>query len=772
MSLLERIRRVPTSVWAALFAFGLLLPGLGSFGFWDPWELNLADRAREVSISEKPLDGTVGGRYTREPPADMALAALGIRAFGATEWGARLPNALLALATLAALYWAVVGFASRRAAALSVLVLVTMPLFFQQARQLTSDVPLILGLTLSMGGLGRFVAPGNGRGRGLALILAVLGLTLGFASGGVLLGVALPLLCLAGALLGSWSMPLAKAEGDEPEPTVGRQWLRTPRGWLALVLALVGVVLFALSFAFSRTAGVYSPWLGAAPRGTPPTELFIFFVRQLGFGLFPWSAVALFSLGRVFDNAEDENPPSVETARDGFIGVYAVVWASFAFALFTVVVLMTGEMRFAALAPLALASGIFLDRISSAEPSRPVLGLLIAIGTVVIARDLFLAPEELFSVHILRPVKWPPLFKLGPTTLVVGLLIGAALYLALAMRSGAAIVGADPSLRSRIGSFVMRFVPLAAWLGRQGVAVSVAVAIGFSALCTFWVTPELSRHFSFKPVFESFKRYASPGDVFARYRVQGHGSHFYTAQAMEEMRTQDDLVNFFRKTVRAFGLVPNDDLAALDAAFKSAKVPYYVVDASSSRFILLSNQLAAGQGDANPLIKDVWMSPTPPVVVADPAGGKTTTVTWSAERPPWSWPFPQHFVYDDTIELVGADFPREIARPDKLAITLYFRVIRPPPAGYKIFLHVDTPGHPRLIGDHDPLAGVFPTSYWLPGEYIRDRHEIDLPYMTTQSGSYTVFMGFWPGGERARLKVTEGASDGQDRANLGSLFIR
>jgi hypothetical protein len=129
-------------------------------------------------------------------------------------------------------------------------------------------------------------------------------------------------------------------------------------------------------------------------------------------------------------------------------------------------------------------------------------------------------------------------------------------------------------------------------------------------------------------------------------------------------------------------------------------------------------------------------------------------------------------VFENTIELVGADFPREIARPDKLAITLYFRVIRPPPAGYKIFLHVDTPGHPRLIGDHDPLAGVFPTSYWLPGEYIRDKYEIDLPYMTTQTGSYTAFMGFWPGGERARLKITDGTSDGQDRANLGTLFIR
>jgi len=771
MSPLERIRRVPISIWAAVLAFGLLVPGLGSFGFWDPWELNIADRAREEAIRPAEVVASAGTATPAfEPPADLALVSLGIRVFGATEWGARLPIALLALATLGALFWAASGFANRRAAALSVLVLVTMPLFFQQARQLTSDMPLILGLTLAMGGLGRFVLPGAARGRGLALVLAVVGLALGFFSGGVLLGVALPLLCLLGALLGGWSLPLAKPEGASAAPTVGRQWLRSPVGWMALAASLVGVLLFALTFVKSRSAGMYSPWLGAAPRGGTPSELFIFFVRQLGFGLFPWSAVALFSLGRVFEGGEEETEPSEASARDGLIGIYTVAWASFAFALFTIVVLMTGEMRFAALAPLALSTGIFLDRISSAEPSRPVLGLLIAIGTVVIARDLFLAPEELFSVHTLRPIKWPPLFKLGPTTIVAGVLFGAALYLSLAMRWSAE-GGEVPSLRGRLGAFVMRFVPLANWLGRQGVVVSVAVAVGFSVLCSFWITPELSRHFSFKPVFETFKRYASAGDVFARYRVQGHGSHFYTSQAMEEMRTQDDLVNFFRKDVRAFGLVPNDDLAALDAAFKSAKVPYYVVDASSSRFILLSNRLAAGQGDANPLIKDVWMSPTPPTVTTDSATGKTTA-TWSPEQPPWRWPFPQHFVFDNTIELVGADFPREIARPDKLVVTLYFRVLRAPPAGYKIFLHVDTPGHPRVIGDHDPLAGVFPTSYWLPGEYIRDRHEIDLPYMTTQAGAYTVFMGFWPGGDRARLKVTDGVSDGQDRANIGTMNIR
>jgi hypothetical protein len=95
-----------------------------------------------------------------------------------------------------------------------------------------------------------------------------------------------------------------------------------------------------------------------------------------------------------------------------------------------------------------------------------------------------------------------------------------------------------------------------------------------------------------------------------------------------------------------------------------------------------------------------------------------------------------------------------------------------PPAGYKIFVHVDGPASPRLLGDHDPVGKTFPTSNWLPGEYIRDVTDIDAPLMTTPSGTYRIFIGFWPGGDGKRLKITSGPNDGADRLLLGSLEIK
>ena len=113
--------------------------------------------------------------------------------------------------------------------------------------------------------------------------------------------------------------------------------------------------------------------------------------------------------------------------------------------------------------------------------------------------------------------------------------------------------------------------------------------------------PPLSTHLSFKPVLESYAKFARPGDKIGKYRIEGHGSTFYSKQTMVELPNQDRVVAFLRDPERVFAMVPTDELAALDAAFKQAKVAYHVVDASSSRFLLLTNRLDGGQADQNPL---------------------------------------------------------------------------------------------------------------------------------------------------------------------------
>jgi hypothetical protein len=294
-------------------------------------------------------------------------------------------------------------------------------------------------------------------------------------------------------------------------------------------------------------------------------------------------------------------------------------------------------------------------------------------------------------------------------------------------------------------------------VGRFGLQGAIACALYFAFYLAQGIVPALSTQLSFKPVLESYTKFAHPGDPIGRYRVEGHGSTFYSQQDLVDLPTQDRVVSFLRDSRRVFALVAASELAALDVAFKQASVPYYVVDASSSRFLLLTNQLTAGQSDENPLLKDVWMPP---------AGAAADA------RPPWKWRIPISAAFGDAIELVGADFPETVRRPGKIPLDLYFRVKAKPPAGYKIFLHFDGPAAPRVTGDHDPVNHAFGTGFWLPGEYVRDHYETDVPLMTTPAGTYVVYMGFWPGGEGKRLKVTTGPNDGEDRVKLGSLEIK
>src|SRR4051812_49601814 len=91
------LRRVPPAAWALLGGAALLLPGLGSFGLWEPWESELA------------LPAAAAARRS-----EAVVAALGLR-LGGGEAGLRAGFVLLALAAVLVVYWAAAGLYGRRA---------------------------------------------------------------------------------------------------------------------------------------------------------------------------------------------------------------------------------------------------------------------------------------------------------------------------------------------------------------------------------------------------------------------------------------------------------------------------------------------------------------------------------------------------------------------------------------------------------------------------------------------------------------------------------
>ncbi len=778
-----RARRVPLWAWTLAFALALCLPRLGSFGFWDPSELRLAEQAREIARSDNLFDPTVGGRFAARPPLDLSLAALGIRLFGASEWGARFFFALAAIAALMAVYWAGAGLLRRRAGLLGALVLGTTPLFVLEARQLTSDAPLIAGLALALGGLGRYAWPPEGRRRPLDLAAAFVGLAVAVLAGGALAGLVLPVLSLVAALLvGRGLVPAdpsaindgtasLAAAGIGPDVAAARTLAASTlrpgrRGFIPLLVLAVLAIGLTLATLGGFVAGKYSWLMGGVARSGPPTHEFEALIRELGFGLFPWSAVALFALARPLtrldgDGSAGASPdaPALRTnARLAFVELYLLFFAGLGYASSSYRDIVLGQARYVALPAIALAIGAFIDEALDGARPEPVAGLLMATGTMVVARDFYLSPEDLASVHLFEKVHWPSTISAGELILGIGFLAALGVYAGLAARARA--IGRDAPVAAATAQAPGRLRRSAAraftWMGRYGLQAAIACALFFSFYLVQAIVPALSKNFSFKPVLESYTKFARHGEPIGRYHVEGHGSTFYSQQNLVELPTQERVVSFLQDSRHVFALVAANELAPLDAAFRSAHVPYYVVDASSSRFLLLTNQLEGGERDDNPLLKFVW---------APPPGDANA-------HPPWTWRHPMSATFADAIELVGADFPDSVRRPGRIPLDLYFHVKAKPPAGYKIFVHYDGPAAPRVIGDHDPVDRVLGTAHWLPGEYIRDHSDTEVPLMTTPAGTYVVYMGFWPGGEGKRLKVTAGPNDGEDRVKLGSLEIK
>jgi 4-amino-4-deoxy-L-arabinose transferase-like glycosyltransferase len=149
--------------WALLLvlgvAAGVILPLLGATGFFDPWETNYAEVARQMVVRDDYLyPFWKDAHFFSKPILLFWLTAPLYRVLGVGEAGpmpegvellGRLPSALIGLATVAVLFVVARCFWSRRAATLSALVLATTPYWAFLARQAITDMPYV-GLS-SMG---------------------------------------------------------------------------------------------------------------------------------------------------------------------------------------------------------------------------------------------------------------------------------------------------------------------------------------------------------------------------------------------------------------------------------------------------------------------------------------------------------------------------------------------------------------------------------------------------------------------------------------------
>jgi 4-amino-4-deoxy-L-arabinose transferase-like glycosyltransferase len=733
-----------------LIGFATCVVPIAAAGLWDPVEVEVADLARRAAVhvmnaSTLSPEGTTDLVPTVEEVGRGELPllsmALGLKVFGAHAWALRLPLALWTAIGAAALYWLVARLENRRAAWLSVLVLVTSPVVFVNARTALGDAVTMASIALGFAGLLlAWADPAfSARARAAAFVVGGLGLTAGFFSRGLLLGVAVPALA-AGA---TWAV--MRGNDETPAPNARQA---SVYGLVTLVLGL-GASVWGGWALYSAGPEVYSKLIGATisdPKQMPTHDVVI---HYLGHGLFPWSALLPLAIGALFRHVSGPRM----ALRAGL-----ALAIGFGVLFYSLVISRTGLIAFGS--TFAVAACCALAMLALDYNRRGVLPLMVCTALLVLLyKDFENFPEKGMSAFAWADAgAFPDAMKsvtkrylrasvaLGLLTcvlVVVGRIQWSDLVTTLQSSDrrvakltvvvlGKAL-GLTHTIAQRVSARVKR---------PRGFALAASLAIGGLVLSVGYY-PALAAQLSPAGVYSAYSRLASADEPLA---VMGDGavkgSLFYAAGPLKSFKSLEGAVDWLGapSEPRRWLILKNTDLARANARFREknhTNLP--ILNADSSEILLASNTLAG----------DKSQSPLDAVVSTQaPALRHTPKATWGDELELAGW----------ELRLLGQDEPTDTIIPGKTYsfITAY-RVLKDVNGSWESFIHIDGNGK-RINGDHQLTGNKYPLRNWSPGDIIIDNFELKVD-PTYDSGEYNVFLGLYSGNKRYKLTAGEGTDD-------------
>ena len=546
----------------------LLLPGLSRFGLWDPYEIRIADAAR--AYMERPQTLQQLGKS----PSVIWLVQKGFGWLGVGEFGGRLPLAVVSIMAVLALYYAVTAVASKRAALITGVALLTAPTFVLGSRQLTSSAPQLLGIALSMGGLMHLFWNRSPLAKILGAVLALIGLGVAGLSSGLLVGVVAPFAAIAVAL------------------AFEKRWAPAAitAGITLIVIGIVAPKWFA--------PATYSTLLTGVPHPLNHNTVVTTHLRAFGFGLFPW--IILYPLG-VAQIIFGKNSRAL----------VLVAWSVSLYVLGTVQSAGVGDFLLPAAPALLPLVGVYLDDLldqNGQNDRAPFVAFAVLLGAVLIGRDYMAQPEVYIGAHIQEAIRWP-----GPLTRTPQVLLGYSIAWGALMALAIGVPLALPN-RGEVARARGRFF---------AVAASIFCAFGMAVGTAHAIVPQVSSQLSSKDLYGKTKA-LDPNAPLGYYRFTATGTNYYADQRKStQLGTVDSLFEFLAKPERVLVFAGTDELPAIDQTSRTKKINYFVIDDTNARFLILSNQLKGQEKDANPLKRFISeTAPTPQHVVQADFEGK------------------------------------------------------------------------------------------------------------------------------------------------------
>ncbi len=769
-------RTVAFEQWVIALIVLLLVWGIWSYGIWDPWELETAEAAR--ALGEAGLE-SVDGALLRTWSIGAGFETLGIDA-----WVGRLPGLLGGLLTCLLAFWLIRRYAGRRAAVITVVVLGTSPLFALSARLMIGDG---LGFAAQAWvGLAAFAACTRSlrdRRRLASYALLAGGVLVSTLASGVLLGPLPPLLGVA-----VWSMLTKDTDGRRGDP-LGR-WVVIALGAGLVVGVVRAVILDATEFNF---------WIGGgAVGGNPPTHDKALELVFHGFA--PWSAAlpvaALWMLA----------PRAKRGTGEQDLGSMLLLWAAFAYVAWSIFASRYGIPPYLAVVPIAGIVALWLVEIMEEPAVRWPSAVVVLLLLGLLVRDYTLYPESALRGLAVEGLEVPAVVRTaGPWVAIFAI---AALAFLLLLVSPATI--AKPNARRveawvraqwargpvergwlsmatllNAACLIFGFVCLVADLRLASVAVRVGRALFFvpflllflvfaapwlryaysriesargvpvlltGLVVALYITaslqPALSQHFSPKAVYDAYEELAGDGEPLASYRASPTAARYYTQAPTEEIDERSRLLDYLQEEGQRWAVIPSEELAGLNREYRRRTGRHlYVADGRSTRLLLVAAKPLDGRPNASFIANHV-ISAAPEIE------------------------HPLEVSFSDRVKLLGYDLDLPegdyVGAGQRFSLTWFWQAAGDPPDGYKVFVHIDGYGL-RLNGDHVPIHGDYPITYWEEGDVIVDPQELTVP-ANFPAGDYDIYVGLFKGNQR--LDVISGANDGANRAHAGVLRVR
>lgn len=543
---------------------------------------------------------------------------------------------------------------------------------------------------------------------------------------------------------------------------------------------------------------------------------FAMWIREIGFSLVPWVALVPLGLGYLARAArlQDEDGAQIKDilSAQSSLQRLLLVWSFIAVAI-VALASAYNHFYFPAYLPLMLGVGLMLGDAEFFNRARLRSLTLVAMGFVAITIIMMLGKDlERFPDRFMEPYlamqeqlglpddysfgSMLKAIKYGWVILLATFYFGLVSSLGLTLRSlrsapkrfaawrarrkerakNSTEIAPDETQSPQHSPFYQRAQAKQAYRRESGVLPRLAALAELPSAWSVWVllaavftagvflyqfAPDQSAHLSERGIFEAFTKAAKPGDKLYRYGISGTDGSVYLGDVASIPKNQA-FNKDFENTDRYFVIIPRKRLAAINYDVRKRfgrNLP--VIDASSSKLLLVSNQLKSDEQKnyiADAIIEDPENFESPmPLKFANK--GKIMPPT-----------------FDDSLELVGWDinhkkadgsFP-EFGWGENAELTFYFRVKKRVPRSQEIFMHVDRAGS-RLHGDHDPVHGEFPTNYWLPGDIVKDEYSLHIDSYSTP-GVYTIWLGFFH--SKKRMKVTpKQATDGDNRVRVGQFVV-